>query len=78
MNIYQFTNKLDNSVKRWPRCFVAISLSEAQEIAKEWCDCVNEANGNHAALMFTFDMDNVIIVAENVNKPKGYIELDGD
>lgn len=75
MDVYQFNNTLNNNQK-WPRFFVAISLSRAKEIAKEFENTMNDANGNIEWMRLSFDYEHVIIVDVGKNyEREGYIEL---
>lgn len=75
MAVYKFKNKLNNSQK-WPRFFVAFSLIRAQELAEEFQNTINEANGDVGWLRLTFDFDDVTIVdTEKDYQREGYIEL---
>lgn len=74
MQIYQFKNSIKNT-QIWPRHFVAISLSEAIEMAREWTKMMNDVNDNEPHLLFTFDMENVIVMDnERDTQKKGYID----
>ena len=70
--IYQFNNKIKN-LQIWPRSFVAISLSDAKGMAKEWSSQMNDANDNVPHLLFTFDYENVKIFDTDIEKD-GYLE----
>ncbi len=74
MQIYQFKNNIKNQ-QIWPRNFVAISLSSAIEIAKDWSKMMNDANDNEPHLLFTFDIKNVKVMENKRDIQKeGYIE----
>jgi hypothetical protein len=70
--IYQFKNKIKN-LQIWPRSFVAISLSSAIGMAREWEQEMNKANDNVPHLLFTFDYENVNIVDTDI-EDEGYLE----
>jgi len=72
MKIYQFKNKIKNQ-QIWLRSFVALSLSDATKMAKEWENEMNKANDNVPHLLFTFDYDDVTIIDTDITE-EGYLE----
>ena len=74
MKIYQFRNKIKN-YQVWPRHFVAISLQEATEIAKEWSKMMNDVNDNEPHLLICLDYEDVkVLNNERTIQKRGYIE----
>ncbi len=76
MKIYKFMNKIKNRQYKWPRYFVALSLRDAIDQAKEFEQRMNEANYYMEELLFTFDYDNVKVIENKgfFNK-RGYLDL---
>lgn len=72
MKLYRFKNKIKNQ-QIWPRFFVALSLSDAKNMAKEWEMEINLNNDNVPHLLICFDYDDVEEF-ETTSTKVGYFE----